>query len=708
VDADALASSQAERSVIDGVALLGAIRASLAAAGRTIGEGGTLFDTLRANGAYTGHPWGVLQHDGGPILPATSDRARLDGFLRAVDHAADALDAVGDVALAEAVYQLARGNHVRASAVLAALAEGKPLPRPEIVATPRTGAMLTHRLFLVLPRVDGTPLSRLAADAATLEANRRAAAPPAWTTIPMTPRACVEPSLNQWLGTALGDPARIVARVVERETGTEVAVVSAKDLGLQPLDVLALVGPGVDAAGGELAARILSFALPAQLDPKSPPVVRKVILEPGAWSVGRVTFFEVAPLCQALHDLLAKARPATAADFLDDSSKERGTPPVADRTELEARVRGALADLEAAGASLANLLSDGAVSDASALDNAKTFLTSNSGVFRGADGNVVATDVLAERPDFAARLLAASSFGVPGALPPSHYRDDASFARDLLDRAEGAFVDLAARRARAIPILDAATTSDALLKALRIVVGEDVAILPPFVLRNGQVVKSALASDLLRDAGPRPIDRWINGVSAVRDRTGFLRQALVMADAFGMAPPLPGVAQLPLLAGDRWLGTELPEGAPPADPKLSLVVLGSDVLQTDDKPNVALLVDEWNEVIPSDAETTGIALHADQPDASPPQAMLLVVPPAAPPANGTGRWSLDDLVRTLDETLDMARDRLVEPEHLADDVYAQVLPAIGGELIPDAISDRGAPLGDRVPLDFGAAGQGAG
>jgi hypothetical protein len=88
--------------------------------------------------------------------------------------------------------------------------------------------------------------------------------------------------------------------------------------------------------------------------------------------------------------------------------------------------------------------------------------------------------------------------------------------------------------------------------------------------------------------------------------------------------------------------------------------------------------------------------------------MLLVVPPAAPPANGTGRWSLDDLVRTLDETLDMARDRLVEPEHLADDVYAQVLPAIGGELIPDAIRDRGAPLGDRVPLDFGAAGQGAG
>ena len=130
-------------------------------------------------------------------------------FLRAIDHVADALDAVGDLALAEAVYQLARGNHARASAVLAALAEGKPLPRPEIVDTPRTGTMVTHRLFLVLPRVDGAPLSRSAvADEATRNANRRAAAPAAWSAIPMTPRACAEPSLNRWLGAALGDPAR--------------------------------------------------------------------------------------------------------------------------------------------------------------------------------------------------------------------------------------------------------------------------------------------------------------------------------------------------------------------------------------------------------------------------------------------------------------------------------------------------------------------
>jgi hypothetical protein len=217
VDPDAPATSQAERAIVDGMALLGTIRSSLDRAGRVVAPGATLFDTLRDGGAYTGHPWGVVQRDHTAVLPPTSDSARLDGFLRAVDHIADALDAVGDLALAEAVYQLARGNHMRAAAVLGALAEGKPLPRPEIVDTPRSGTMLTHRLFLVLPRVDGARLSRSTVpDDVTRDANRRAAAPPGWATIPMTPRACAEPALNRWLGAALGNPAQIVARVAER------------------------------------------------------------------------------------------------------------------------------------------------------------------------------------------------------------------------------------------------------------------------------------------------------------------------------------------------------------------------------------------------------------------------------------------------------------------------------------------------------------
>ncbi|MFP8907536.1 hypothetical protein [Streptomyces atacamensis] len=44
-----------------------------------------------------------------------------------------------------------------------------------------------------------------------------------------------------------------------------------------------------------------------------------------------------------------------------------------------------------------------------------------------------------------------------------------------------------------------------------------------------------------------------------------------------------------------------------------------------------LIVDEWTEVVPRDRQTTGFALHIDAPDAAPPQAVLLAVPPDASP-----------------------------------------------------------------------------
>ena len=46
------------------------------------------------------------------------------------------------------------------------------------------------------------------------------------------------------------------------------------------------------------------------------------------------------------------------------------------------------------------------------------------------------------------------------------------------------------------------------------------------------------------------------------------------------------------------------------------------------------MVDEWSEVIPAGTETTGIAVHYNQPSTEPPQTLLLVVTPEI-----TGRWT---------------------------------------------------------------------
>ncbi len=52
--------------------------------------------------------------------------------------------------------------------------------------------------------------------------------------------------------------------------------------------------------------------------------------------------------------------------------------------------------------------------------------------------------------------------------------------------------------------------------------------------------------------------------------------------------------------------------------------------------------------------------------------MLLVVPPVRVP---NGQWAAADLRDAITETFAMARTRAVEPAHLDDTAFAQLLPA---------------------------------
>jgi hypothetical protein len=84
-----------------------------------------------------------------------------------------------------------------------------------------------------------------------------------------------------------------------------------------------------------------------------------------------------------------------------------------------------------------------------------------------------------------------------------------------------------------------------------------------------------------------------------------------------------------------------------------------------------LLLDEWTEKLPGHQETTGITFHFDRPNSEPPQAMLLVNSP-----NRTGSaWVWQDLVDALNETLELAKIRAVEPAHIEEKSLNRLLPA---------------------------------
>jgi len=127
--------------------------------------------------------------------------------------------------------------------------------------------------------------------------------------------------------------------------------------------------------------------------------------------------------------------------------------------------------------------------------------------------------------------------------------------------------------------------------------------------------------------------------------------------------------QVPYRVNDSWLAVEFPETDPndlSATPKrfgisrdtLSIASHGEDAFKAGVKQS-GVLVDDWTEEIPTDKETTGIAFRYNQPNAAPPQALLLTVTP-----HETGSWDWDDLVGTLNDTLRRAKRRAVEPAQL--------------------------------------------
>ncbi|MFC5830965.1 hypothetical protein [Nonomuraea insulae] len=260
-----------------------------------------------------------------------------------------------------------------------------------------------------------------------------------------------------------------------------------------------------------------------------------------------------------------------------------------------------------------------------------------------------------------------------------------AFGRELLERTlelQDEVTDRLAGGDTALAAYDQAVPGPERLRAgldaLRAMLGADALAVPEYTLPE------ALADDLrhaLRDSddlvehltGTRdfPVDDWLHGVARVREMPRLWERVVLLGEALRDhdGPELRPV-QLPFRQHDHWLGMEFASGAAIGEDKLLLTAHYADDDEDFDDELCGLLLDEWTEVIPAEREATGIAVHSDSPDSEPPQAMLLVVPPAK-----TGVWKLEDLVAAVIETFELARTRLVEPAHLDDRAYAQLLPA---------------------------------
>ena len=522
-----------------------------------------------------------------PLSPAPSaaERGKITSQLQQLN---DVFDSLSDLVMAESVYHLVQSNTSGASAAFDA-AVGQPAPDPAVVQQPRGGTSLTHRLAVVL-----------GSDAGIVPGKN--------------PRGKAEPYLHTWVGSLLGDLAKVLCRV-DFTGGAGTRNISVADLGLEPLDLLSLsrsvaVGAAAsDSHATELDRRVHDTLV--RLVPGATKIMITYDIVPA--SPDQRTFLQIFELAKSIADMIASTRPLRTEDlFLPQE-----VPATPNPAPPDTRMTDALKSFKAA---------------VDTLDLAKT------------------------PSELRDALQAASLFGIGESCP---FIDDAALA----DQASGIATEMKRR-------LDSATAAGQTVAAIAATLfGQEFLFLPLFQLP----ATAATELDLAISQGPALVDsphdfpRWMQQAARVRPALDNWRRLMLYTTALGEAPPQFELAQLPFQAAARWAALPFGANRPPAG--LISLALHRPAKPATNKVWVGLFLDDWTEVIPDEVETTAIGFHYDDPGAEAGQAVLLAVPP-----NDAEMWDIGTFSNILNETADLAKVRAVDLELLPS--LGQLLPAV--------------------------------
>lgn len=639
----------------------------------------------------TTFPYGAT----GPVTSATAnERAAIE---LEKDKLADTLDAVKDLLLAESTYQMVQGNIDRSGAVLNAVKDASIPPELDVINTPRSSQLtFTNRVTLHFENAD-----------AGLPANNP------WSPIPMTPRAQMEAGLNKWLGMVLGPPGDMVFRAAHLDVdGNEIdhLDMSVADLAIQPIDLIYISGNELNSGvrdgnvenrtgTSELEGRIAHrYRQVKALDDEV--VVRIEFMRPE--TAGGKTLGQLLPLLRMLKSMITDSRPLHAGDF--EPASKAGTidvnnPQGYDVPNLQGRVESISVLFKSYLDELGNIPINATVKDIHGDPQSYTDLKST---FAAMDMSKVGFDEITftfdgvHAADLQNVLIRISNTGLPDAFPrlTSVFTDEAK--RILLEQARSVSRRDATADARASALLaEAAVATDVSAKvekyiaAGKTLLGEVFNILPIFTYHNGIDIQQSNAdrSQLLKYAKDTlkmlfPVDEWLQSTSHVRPKSARWDGIRAFVESFNAASLELNPLQLPYRAGDSWLAVEFPETDELTHEPFNIL---HDTLSVVTHGEAAftfvgqcgLLIDDWTEVIPTKEEVTGLTFNYDRPNASPPQALLLAVTPEE-----TGHWAWDDLVGILNDTLQRAKRRAVEPLML-DKVNRPEL----GVLLPAVVAD---------------------
>lgn len=537
--------------------------------------------------------------------------------LRAID---EVIDALGDSTLAESIYQIVQGNHLRAGSTLDALGLGElPPPQLEVIRTHRTASGITNRVASIF--------------SATTQFI------PAWATITAyRPRAQAEPVLNAWVANVLGDPSKVKCHANYIDPKTKQILVPGNielnlgELNLCPLDFVYLASFGLR-DGSEIFERLKMLARSSR--PTDVPLRCDINIQfdrQSDWASGTLTVRDFLEVAHSLHMLIVRSRPLVETDLYHPSSDlaEKSAPQqenINALNELKARSHNIIVGLK---------------------DTLKMLETVQP-------GDSAATE---------AAFLRAADYGVAGCLSVNRDNSIGTTTNNLTS----AISEISSRLNEIETPHSSETSIEHEMRSISRLLGGEFRVLPQILLSKPETVELNFSqSDLLQGGDGLAVNSWAQRLSRVREGVNLLERVRTYAESLDRPIQLT-VAQSPFVPGDFWAALPFPDEQTLSGDRISFVAYLEKDLNFE-RAICGLLIDEWNESVPSKQEVAAVTFPFDRPDSRAPQVVLLAVPPQL-----NTRWDNDALEATILEAIDLTMIRAVDPDSLSE--IGHFLPAL--------------------------------
>ena len=590
-------------------------------------------------------------------------KQKFDKLIVLIQEMEDAYDALADVVTSESVYKLTMGNREAVDALMSSLQTGRNIPEPEVTEIPLTSAHIEQRVFVAMdPTVKADDN-----DASILRKT--------------------EPCLDQWIGQALGFD-RLVFPVVE---GKKITQISLAELGVSPSELVYLSGdwnrfrnflevvnwlknPDLTKAGASIGKdRITGTA-----DFKKGDVVNSISLDEAEWAV------------DSMREMLAKSRELRQNDLVVT------TEPVEDELDRTRQMNARYDLVRKYVATVADTMF-ALAADRIVDEKTQAVLQKPGSLVQYFEKNPYLPLTDKQLRQCFELLIQSFRCGVFDALSGvdkslflekvDRFKSPAEYA-ELLQRQK----DLVAQMGHICVVLrDRIAKADAVrydkddpssTEAIKQILPSSFRVLLPFRVDHNALIdverlEKQKKPNWFGNASAKVIEDELIGLADVRTQMDALHQVRMYARWNGIDAPVEATAmQLDTAETDtrNWLGTNVYKEEFVHDANVYTVLNAAPFLQKHPTSGkyldaAGLLIDFWVEKIPYRRQMAALAFGYDQPDAEPPQAILVGVSTLG----GTHYWSEKRMIKTIRSAMHQVQSRAVEPEHLYANPWTAVL-----------------------------------